>query len=101
MITIAPEKVRRVGDCLIWTGPFYDDGQPMAQINGGPTRLHRRLYEEAHGPLPIDVCVLRLCNRAACIELAHMWAGTRADKWAWDRLSDPRLVPRRVIRHVA
>lgn len=100
MIVVPDEKTVRIGDCIIWRGPYFDDGQPMAQMNGGPTRLHRRVYEDLHGVLPMDVCVFRLCNRAACIQPSHFWAGSKKDKQAWDRLADPAIVPRPVIRHV-
>ena len=56
------------------------------------------MWEELYGPIKPDLCIFHLCNRAACLNLDHLWIGTRLDKKRWDRLADPSLVPRRVIR---
>ena len=40
---------------------------------------HRWLWINTHGPVPEGLCVLHTCDQPGCINIEHLWLGTRAD----------------------
>lgn len=62
---------------------------------------HRVAYELACGPIPDGLCVLHRCDNPICINVEHLFLGTRADnnadKVAKNRQS--RAMGRPGVRH--
>src|SRR5688572_669144 len=52
-------------------------------------RAHRAAWEVEHGPLPPGMCALHSCDNPPCINVRHLFAGTRVDN-AKDRESKRR-----------
>lgn len=79
------ERVRAFADrqesgCLL--SKYGTNGWGYAQTNyrDKTVRVHRKLYQIVHGvtlPRKIDVC--HTCDVRACIEISHLWPGTRKE----------------------
>ena len=52
------------------------------QVSGVLLRVspaHRFAWECANGAIPDGLCVLHRCDVKACVNVEHLWLGTRAD----------------------
>ena len=66
------QKVRVEGECFIWMGSCNTNGYGQVRINGRLRRVHRYLWERAHGPPPAGYELDHLCRRRPCINLSHL-----------------------------
>ena len=81
--------------CELWTGAVGTDGYGVisnykARGHGALLRAHRVAYESVHGPIPRGLSVLHACDNPLCVNVEHLWIGTRKenndDKTAKDRI---------------
>lgn len=67
-------KVRRDGECWIWTGNTHPEtGYSRIWFGRHDDRLaHRVAYEWARGPIPDGLTIDHLCRRRPCVNPWHM-----------------------------
>lgn len=70
-------------DCILWGARKDKDGYGEVRIGlEGKQRCwpaHRVAYMLHHGSLPATRCILHTCDVPACVNVAHLYAGTDQD----------------------
>ena len=65
--------------CELWPG-YVDPktGYGVKKVKGKLVGAHRWTWMQAHGPIPVGLCVLHRCDVRNCVNLDHLWLGTKA-----------------------
>lgn len=64
--------------CWIWQGRLRDKGYGVMDWERETHRAHRLAYRAWCGPIPDYQIICHICNVPACIQPAHLYAGTDA-----------------------
>jgi len=74
-------KVIKTDDCWLWQGAKNPNGYGQIwDMDAGRLRLvHRVSYEQEHGPVADEACVLHRCDVPACVRPSHLFLGTKKD----------------------
>lgn len=77
--------------CSIWPRSLYRNGYGQATLRGRKTGAHRLAWTIANGNVPDGLCVLHRCDNRACINVEHLFLGTKRDN-TQDMIAKGRLV---------
>ena len=76
---VAKRTVRNGNGCLVWTRSVGASGYPQMSVDGRVRNVHRFLYMRAHPETSEALDVLHTCDNKRCVELSHLYAGTKSD----------------------
>jgi hypothetical protein len=88
-------RIRVEGECWIYTGCLDHKGYGTisTEVHGRPRKAHRVCYEHHFGPIPEGHGVLHRCDTPACVNPAHLFAGTQTDNMR-DMVAKGRINPK-------
>lgn len=75
--------------CHLWGGVRDRQGYGIVTIDRKTRRSHRIAWELAHGKIPEGLCVLHKCDNPSCVNVEHLFLGTRKDN-AIDKMNKGR-----------
>lgn len=80
------EKVAVAGksSCWEWKAGTFSFGYGKFGLAGRTRRAHQVAWELVKGPIPSGKCVLHTCDNPACVNVRHLYLGTKKDN-ALDR----------------
>lgn len=68
--------------CILWTGAKGEFGHGNIWAGGRLEGVHRVAWALSHGPVPAGLCVLHRCDVPACVNIEHLFLGTKGDNAA-------------------
>ena len=71
-------KLNRETGCIEWVG-VTNRGYGVLKIGNTRDKAHRLAWKEAYGEIPQGLCVLHRCDNPGCINLDHLFLGTKGD----------------------
>ncbi len=75
--------------CWLWAGTTRKGGYGKVKVRQATMLAHRRSYELHHGSIPKGAIICHRCDTPACVNPAHLYAGTDADN-SRDKMSRGR-----------
>lgn len=71
------KKIRKEGDCLIWTGAKMTSGYGIFVVAGRQTGAHRAAYQHWVGKVESGSDLHHKCNHRDCVNHLHLIPATR------------------------
>lgn len=77
--TLATRSVYQPSGCREWMGARTRAGYGQLRVDGKTIYTHRIAWILEHGPIPVGMDICHRCDNPPCINVGHLFLGTRAD----------------------
>ena len=68
-----------VGHCIAWRYTLDSDGYGTQKIDDRTEKVHRAVFQQTRGSIPVGKQINHLCDRPYCFQPSHLYAGTQLD----------------------
>ena len=87
------KNIKKSDSCWVWTGTLKHGALKygVLTMNRKHLRAHRFSWVLHNGPIPTGMCVLHRCDNPPCVNIKHLFLGTREQNNA-DRNRKKRTV---------
>lgn len=84
MKSLIPElrelSTQQTDECVVWPYTcFIHFGYGIITYKGKRSKTHRVAWMLEHGDITEEICVLHKCDNPPCINLRHLFDGTKGD----------------------
>ncbi len=87
---IAAQGTAVPSGCIEWTGYVNENGYGVINIRHKLSYAHRVAWQQVNGEIPPGGCILHRCDNPRCINVEHLFLGTRTDN-ALDKVQKGRM----------
>jgi len=70
--------IRRTSSCWQWLGTTNNNRYGTVSVAGRVQMIHRVVYEDVRGPVPLKMTLDHLCRNRDCVNPAHLEPVTHA-----------------------
>lgn len=67
--------------CQEWRGAKDSSGYGNRTVGGKPIKAHRQAWIDVRGAIPDGMCVLHSCDNPSCVNVAHLFLGSKQDNY--------------------
>ena len=79
--TVFWNKVTKTDTCWIWTAGRTRAGYGLFSFKGKSMLANRFCWMIHNGEIPKDMCILHTCDNPRCVNINHLFLGTKMDNY--------------------
>ena len=78
-VRLAARSLPQENGCILFDGAVNTSGYGQLKYRNRTSLVHRLVWEAANGAIAEGLCVCHRCDTPRCINIEHLFLGTKAD----------------------